>query len=215
MRAVVFAGALLLAIGPVGGTVSARAETPDAGKPTFTEWVLRGFELEQNGRFAEAVEAYTRALEINEESATATIRRAICAAKSGQLDRAAMDLRDANLLQPVSLTDYTTLAWVLATSPIKSVRDGTRAVAFAQKALKDSPSADTYDILAAAYAEMGNFQKAQNVLIEGLKKYPDAPRATAMKERLELYKQKKPFREQWLEDDRSEKKLQNRVMYPR
>lgn len=184
-------------------------------KKSFTDWVLHGYEMERQGRFAEAVQAYTKALEINEESPTATIRRAICAAKDGQLERAAMDLREAAMLTPVSLTDYTTMAWVMATSPIKSVRDGTRAVTFAQKALNDSPSAETYDILAAAYAEMGNFHRARNVLTEGLKKFPNSPRVPAMRERLTLYNERKPFREVWLEDNKSERRLQNRIEFPR
>jgi tetratricopeptide (TPR) repeat protein len=196
----------------------ALAATPltaaDPTPTTFTEWVLKGYDYERQQNFSAAIEAYTQALKLNEESPTAYVRRAICAAKAGQLERAAMDLREATLLNPVSMTDYTTLAWLLATCPIKSVRDGTRAVAFAQKALKENESAETYDILAAAYAEMGNFQKAQNLLREAIKKFPESPRIPVMRERLELFKQKKPFREVWL-GDKEQKTLQNRVDYPR
>lgn len=181
---------------------------------SFAQHVLRGFEQERQGNYAAAVEAYTEALKLNEESPTAYVRRALCAAKLGQLERAAVDLREANLLAPVTMTDYTTMAWLLATSPIKSVRDGTRAVAYAQKALTENESAETYDILAAAYAEMGNFQRARNLLLEGMKKFPDSPRIPAMRERLNLYNDKKPFREVWL-DESGQKTLQNRVDYPR
>jgi tetratricopeptide (TPR) repeat protein len=186
----------------------------DPPAPTFADWVLKGFEYERQENFPAAIEAYTEALKLNEESPTAYVRRAVSAAKAGQLERAAMDLREANLLTPVSMTDYTTLAWLLATCPIKSVRDGTRAVAFAQKALTENESPETYDILAAAYAEMGNFHKARNLLQEGIKKFPDSSRIPVMRERLGLYNDKKPFREVWL-GDKEQKTLQNRVDYPR
>jgi tetratricopeptide (TPR) repeat protein len=184
-----------------------------AQPPTFSELVLQGFAHEQKQDYAAAFEDYTAALKLNEESPTVYVRRAYAAAKLGQLERAAMDLREANLLTPVTMTDYTTMAWLLATCPVKAIRDGTRSVAFAQKAFKESESAETYDILAAAYAEMGNFQRARNLLLEGMKKYPDSPRIPAMKKRLALYNEKKPFRDVWLENS-DQKKLQNRVEFP-
>lgn len=182
--------------------------------PSFSELILRGFEHEKNGKYQSAFDDYSSAIKIKEDSPTAYVRRAYCAAKLGQMERAAYDLREASLLAPVSMTDYTTMAWLLSTSPVKQIRDGTRAVAYGQKALKDSESADTHDILAAAYAEMGNFQKARDLLMAGMKKYPDSPRLPAMRERLELYNQKKPYRDEWLPSD-EQKKLQKNVEYPK
>lgn len=202
---------LLLA---AGGWAAFPAPAAESTAGAFSAAVLRGFELERAGQYAAAAEAYTEALKHNEESPTAYVRRAFVSAKAGQLERAAMDLREASLLQPVSMTDYTTMAWLLATHPVKSVRDGTRAVGYAQKAAREAESAETLDILAAAYAEMGNFSQSRNIILAAVKKYPDSPRIPAMRERLELYNQKKPFRDVWLADDEV-KKLENRILYPR
>ena len=181
---------------------------------SFSDRILQGFENEKKGQYQAALDDYTAAIKIKEDSPTAYVRRAYCAAKLGQLERAAFDLRDANLLAPVSVTDYTTMAWLLATSPLKNVRDGTRAVAYAQKALRDNECIDNYDILAAAYAEMGNFQKARDLLMAAMKKYADSPRLPAMRGRLELYNQKKPYRDDWLSAE-DEKKLQKNIEFPK
>jgi tetratricopeptide (TPR) repeat protein len=181
---------------------------------SFSDYVLRGFEHEREGRYPAAVEDYTAALVLNEESPTPYVRRAFCAARLGQLERAAVDLREAGLLSPSSMTDYTTMAWLLATCPIKSVRDGTRAVAYAQKAHREGETDETFDILAAAYAEMGNFQMARNLLLEAKKKFPDSARMNLIDQRLALYNEKKPFRDQWLPED-EERRLQNSVEFPK
>ncbi|MDX6766770.1 MAG: hypothetical protein SFU85_08260 [Candidatus Methylacidiphilales bacterium] len=180
----------------------------------FSSLILSGFEHEKKGHYQEAFEDYSAAIKLREDSPTAYVRRAYCAAKTGQLERSAYDLREACLLQPVSLTDYTTLAWLLATSPVKHVRDGTRAVAYGQKALKEAESLENYDILAAAYAEMSNFQQARQVLMAGMKKFPESPRLAEARSRLELYNQKKPYREVWLPAE-DQKRLQNNVEYPK
>jgi len=63
-------------------------------------------------------------------------------------------------------SDYTSinnLAWVLATSPIDSLRDGRRAVELAEKAgeLTRHKRAFALSTLAAAYAEVGDFERAR------------------------------------------------------
>ena len=86
---------------------------------------------------------------------------------------------------------------VRATSPLPGYRDGALAVAYAQRALKESESAENYDILAAAYAEMGEFQKARDTLEAGIKFFGDSSRLPEMQERLLLYREKKKYREDW------------------
>jgi tetratricopeptide (TPR) repeat protein len=80
-------------------------------------------------------------------------------------------------------------------------------VAYAQKVLKEEESAEAYDLLAAAYAEMRNYQRARDYVLEGLKKFPEDERATVMKERFELYRQRKPYHEDWkVQDDKGMQK---------
>jgi Flp pilus assembly protein TadD len=70
-------------------------------------------------------------------------------------------------------------------------------VAHAQRALKYSEAPEYYDALACAYAEMGNFQQARQTLQQAIKFFPQSDRVNSMKERLELFQKRKPYREDW------------------
>lgn len=92
-----------------------------------------------------------------------------------------------------NVTASNNLAWVLATSPDDSVRDGKRAVRFARRAMQVAPSIATFaDTLAAAYAETGDFENAikyQHIVLK-------SKSTNELRQRLELYRQGKPFRSQ-------------------
>jgi lipopolysaccharide biosynthesis regulator YciM len=84
---------------------------------------------------------------------------------------------------------------MLATCPDEKGRDGNRAVQLAMKAceLTNSKRAFYFFVLAAAYAEAGQFDKAvqnQNKAMEDslLRQSP------VCRQCLELFKQKKPYR---------------------
>ena len=55
---------------------------------------------------------------------------------------------------------YNRLAWLLATSPVDTLRDGTEAVEYALKAVEQQQTSATLDTLAAAYAEAHQFKDA-------------------------------------------------------
>jgi tetratricopeptide (TPR) repeat protein len=191
-----------------------QAEPEPSPGPSFADLILQGYEKEQAKQYDEAMRLYTLAIRAKEDSPTVFVRRAYCAAQLGKVEQLVEDLREADRLKPVTVTDYSTMAWLKATAPYRVVRDGVLAVAYAQKLNTENPSAETHDYLAAAYAEMGNFQKAQDELRVAIKKFPDSPRLPAIKERLELYKQKKPYRDQWLsteEDPKADKQLEKKL----
>jgi hypothetical protein len=79
------------------------------------------------------------------------------------------------------------------------VRDGKEAVEYARKACEATGGKNPFypDTLAAAYAEAGGFQEAAKVQQQALRsadlvgQYGEKPR-----ERLQLYKESKPYREQ-------------------
>ena len=62
------------------------------------------------------------------------------------------------------------LAWLLATSPEDSIRDGTRAVGLAERAVSITGRQDimSLETLSAAYAEVGRFEDAVTVGREAL-----------------------------------------------
>jgi tetratricopeptide (TPR) repeat protein len=114
------------------------------------------------------------------------------------------DLRAANvdyakllLPDPSHAPAYNTLAWVWATSPDASQRDGRKAVEYANKACELSgwKNAGYLSTLAAAYAEAGNFKEAirwQNKALD-LSRGEDAAK---LRPRVELYQAGKPYRDE-------------------
>lgn len=93
---------------------------------------------------------------------------------------------------------YNLLAWIKATCPDSSVRDGQEAVSAATKAceLTNWRESGWIDTLAAAYAESGDFRRAVE-LQERAIRLGNAPESEqqAMQERLSLYKESNPYRE--------------------
>jgi hypothetical protein len=90
------------------------------------------------------------------------------------------------------------LAWVLATSADKDVRDGERAVRLSKEALVTGVGAasELTDTLAAALAETGAFKEAVEAQVKALALLNDdsANQRQAMERRLELYRAEKPMR---------------------
>jgi len=83
------------------------------------------------------------------------------------------------------------LAWVLATAPDESIRNGKRAVRFAKRAMQMAPSHPAIaDTLAAAYAEAGDFENAVKFQRSVVKSSP----TKELRDRLKLYEQGKPYR---------------------
>jgi hypothetical protein len=89
------------------------------------------------------------------------------------------------------------LAWAKATCPYLEYRDGAGAVSLAKRALQEEPRVQTYGILAAGYAEMGDFRKAQETVMLALSKGPTAEERKALEARLEEYREKRTRREEW------------------
>jgi serine/threonine-protein kinase len=102
----------------------------------------------------------------------------------------------ASKARPDSFAVYELVARLLATCPDDKVRDGERAVEYATAACERSDWKNPFclDTLAAAYAEAGQFDEAvrhQTRALGDPKLKGDL--RTAATERLELYRQKKPF----------------------
>jgi hypothetical protein len=106
------------------------------------------------------------------------------------------DRKQFNTLDNNNPQNLNRLAWILAATAKDELRDGKAAVEKAKRAVELTKSMDPYvlDTLACAYAAAGNFPEAvatQEKVIALLK----APPKSVFHERLELYKQNKPYRE--------------------
>jgi len=92
------------------------------------------------------------------------------------------------------------LAWVLATSPEASVRDGKKATALAELAVKLSERREPNALaaLAAAYAETGQFARAVATTEEAIQlahRQGSLSFEAKLRSRLELYRRGVPFRD--------------------
>jgi len=94
----------------------------------------------------------------------------------------------------------TRLAWVLATCPDETLRNGARAVTLARRAVEDSrggnPSA--LEALAAALARTGQFEAAIDVvsrLLEAFGEALDQPSHQRVVDELDAYRAKRPYTE--------------------
>ncbi len=90
-------------------------------------------------------------------------------------------------------------AWALATCPVAKLRNGKSAVILAMKAceLTHWQNAGYIDTLAAAHAEVGDFAQAtkyQREVLRDTAYLQNNPEAKALRDRLELYESKKPYR---------------------
>ena len=111
--------------------------------------------------------------------------------KSKQWAKAAKAYEVACELKIKNISASNNLAWVLATAPDDSVRDGNRAVKFAKRALQMAPSHPSIaGTLAAAYAEAGDFENAIKYQSIVIKSSP----TVEFRARLKLYQQGKPLR---------------------
>ena len=93
------------------------------------------------------------------------------------------------------------LAWVLATHPDDEIRDGDESLRLAKKAVQaqSQNAASLLDTLAAAYAELGEFDRAQAIAdqaVKAAKATGQLQRAQRIESRLHLYESNKPYRDQ-------------------
>jgi serine/threonine protein kinase/tetratricopeptide (TPR) repeat protein len=89
------------------------------------------------------------------------------------------------------------VAWDLATSPEAGLRDGTKAVYFAELAVSHTGRKRVLDLdsLAAAYAEVGRFTDAVSVEKEAIGLLADTNQIADFTIRLNLYRTNTPYRE--------------------
>ncbi len=150
------------------------------------------------GWYDRAISDSTKAIELNPRDALPYNNRGLAYKGKGQYDRAISDYNKTIELNPRDAWTYNNLSWLLSTCPDSRYRNGAKALALAQKAVELRKASFTIGALAAAYAEVGNFEeaiKAQERAISLLKINADTKELAKAREHLECYKAHKPWRE--------------------
>jgi len=157
-----------------------------------------GVVLQRQGESEEAMALYKRALYLGSGNAGcnySNIKMILT-----RLDKDILLARNDVENHPDSAEAQRKLAWLLATGPAVSRRDGYEAVehAFLAHRLARGRSPDALDALAAAYAETGRFTEAATAARKALKLAESQHRQKlrdGLLVRVALYESGKPFRE--------------------
>jgi len=128
----------------------------------FKAYNNRGGIYGEKGLFQAAIADFNQAIALNGKNASAFYNRGLAYYSLGEFDKAIADLERAIELNPNYLKAYENLAWLRGTCPDESLRDGIMALALAKKALLLQPGGTPrlYDIMAAAYAAQGSYDRA-------------------------------------------------------
>jgi tetratricopeptide (TPR) repeat protein len=160
---------------------------------------LRGSWYTQNGDKEAALADFKAAIETDPNNPATYLYRSQLYLYENEPELALSDLEEVMRRAPDYSTASNDYAWTLATNPKDSVRNGRKAIQYAKNAChqSDYKHAGTLDTLAAACAEAGEWADAVKWQTEAValaeKTSPDDLKG--MRERLELFKEKKPYRE--------------------
>jgi len=198
--------------GNVVEAVNLAKEAIQTTDPPWNFFGTLGTAYARNGQFAEAVEMQTRGLAMLRETSNLTAEQKataiVVSARRLELFRQRkpyIELPRAPLTD-VQERELNEAAWRYAASPDPAQRDGVKAVDIAMQAVQKSfhPPWNFFGTLATAYARNGQFSEAvemQTLALAMLRETRNltpeqmAPRVAASEQRLELFRQRKPYAE--------------------
>ena len=159
-----------------------------------------GIALLQTGKAEEAIPHFLKALEIDPTQAQTYYSLGGALFVQGKVSEALARWHQGLRSDPNNLPLLNQLAWVLATFPDASLRNGREAVELGERAVKVAPNPDPVllDTLAAAYAESGRFpeavQTAQHALDLAVQKNA-VSLVEGLKGKIASYQSRSPFRD--------------------
>jgi tetratricopeptide (TPR) repeat protein len=156
--------------------------------------------LLRKGQVEEAMVHYRKFLEIEPENVEARNTLGTALIQQGHVKEAIDQWQDALAIQPENGNAASNLAWVFATCPEDSIRDGSRAAELGEKALRISGGKIPmiYKVLAAAYAESGRFGDAIETAQHGAElatNQGNPALATELESNIALYQSGRPLRD--------------------
>ncbi|MHC4158288.1 MAG: tetratricopeptide repeat protein, partial [Planctomycetota bacterium] len=132
-------------------------------EPTYHRpYVNLGVMLAQRGDLDKAIEHFVNAIQLKADNDKAHHNLANAFYSKGNISSAIKHYRESLRLKPNSPKTLSGLAWILATSREAEHRNGAEAVRLAKQACERTNyrEPETLNVLAAAYAEVGQFAEA-------------------------------------------------------
>jgi len=156
--------------------------------------------LLRKGQVSEAMVHYRKFLELEPGNVEARNTLGTALIQQGHVREAIDQWQEALARQPDNGNAASNLAWVFATSPEDSLRDGTRAAELGEKALRISAGKIPmiYKVLAAAYAENGRFADAVETAQRGAElatSQGNPALAAELESNVALYQSGRPLRD--------------------
>jgi protein O-mannosyl-transferase len=163
-----------------------------------------GIALAAHNEFAAATNEFSEAMRLAPADPTPLVEWGKALLQQGRDAEALNKLNQALQMDPDNFQTLAFMAHVLAADKRPGVRDGSSALAFAQKAsaLTGGTQPLVEDVLAMAQAETGQFNDAQNTVSNAIQLATAAgmkpETITDMQKRLALYQKREPWRESFL-----------------
>jgi tetratricopeptide (TPR) repeat protein len=157
-----------------------------------------GEALFQTGRVDEAIVQYQFALHLNSDSKNARCNLGLALIRKGSVHEAISQFQRVLQIEPSNPNALDSLAWLLATWPEASLRDGYMAVKLARRAnaLTGGKDPAILHTLAAAFAETGQFSDAVETAQRALQlagAQPNTDLARQLQSELKLYQAGSPY----------------------
>ncbi len=157
-----------------------------------------GVVFTQQGRMEEAISQFQKALEIKPDYAEAHYNLGNAFLQQGRMEEAIAQFQKALTINPDYVGAQNNMAWVLATCPQASLRNGIKAVGLAERAnqLTGGKNPVILATLAAAYAEAGRFPEAIETVRRAMQlaeTQSNTALAGALQSQLKLYQAGIPF----------------------
>lgn len=190
-------GSVLLNMGKLDDAVEWLTRSIEA-LPGSQAYYDRAFCHHQRGERAKAIDDYTAAFKLDPGLVAAICERGQVYQEQGEFDRAIDDLEYCRRQRPDDPRASLALAWILATCPDPARRSGHKALLIARD-LCDPVTCQVIEpltALAAAYAEVGEFPKAEALQKRAVAlSYFAPPFHEACVRRLDVIQKHEPIRE--------------------
>ncbi len=159
----------------------------------------RGLVWYEKSEYDKSIVDFNEATRLDPKLADVYYHRSLVRYEKGEYPEVIADCNEAVRRDSELARAYDLRAWIWATSSDERVRDGKRAVESATRAceLTDWRKASSLRALAAACAEVGDFDAAVKWQEKDLELSTDGSDHEPSRERLALYKAKLPYREEW------------------
>ncbi len=156
--------------------------------------------LLQKGKVTDALSHYRKLLELQPDNIEVHNIVGTVLIQQGRIRDGVEEWQKVLEIQPDNGNAMSNLAWVLATSPDDSLRDGAKAVRLAEQAMRISGRRIPllFRTLAAAYAERGQFSEAVQTAQQGIElanTQGNSQLATELSGNIALYQERQPLRD--------------------